>query len=347
MTIAVQCGSCHKRFAAKDELAGRKVKCPQCGGVLTIPKPGAGPEAARQGTEPRDDHAVASPPAGKAESPAAGTARGPEKAPDVEPKCPSCGASVKAGAVLCVQCGYGLQTGKKLKAGGSKKKPAKRAFPWLIVSIAGGACVALIVAGIIGYTMFLPGGAIGLGSSGTLETPKEFVEVEFGERDYRCDCPKGWEVTSGGGREGVPPWAKFNKGGASVEIRDSVSGTPGAKVNRALHMGTPIELGTAPVAEVHEHRKKSVADSMRNYEETAPQKLEHHLGDALIAEFTAKPLFSRAIHGFHATVLDEFHQLTIVCRCTESEWEALKPAFQHVISTLAPPKKDEIPELLR
>lgn len=324
------------------------MKCPQCGGVLTIPKPGTEPEAARQGAEPRHDRAAASPSAGKAESSAAGTVRGPERPPDTEIKCPSCGASLKAGAVLCVQCGYGLQTGKKLKlAGSKKKKPDRRAFPWLIVSIAGGACATIVVIGTIVFTMFLPRGAIGLGSSGTLETPKEFVEVEFGERDYKCECPKSWEVTSGGGREGVPPWTKFNKGGASIEIRDSISGTPGAKVNRALHMGTPIELGTAPVGEVHEHRKKGVADSMRNYEETAPQKLDHHLGGALIAEFTAKPLLGRAIHGYHATVLHEFHQLTIVCCCTESEWETLNPAFKRVISTLAPIESDDRPGVLR
>lgn len=342
MTIAVQCGSCRKRFAAKDKLAGRKIKCPQCGRVLTIPKPRPGPEAARQATEPPDDYAVASPPAGEMGSSTAGTAGGTGRAPDTEPKCASCGASLKAGAVLCVQCGYDLRTGKKREVSGPQE-PHGPAFPWLNVSIIGGACVALVVLGIIGYSMFLPPAAIRVGSSGTLERPKEFVEVEFGQRDYKCECPKGWEVTSGGGKEGTPPWTKFEKGGASVQIRDSLSGTPGAMINRALHMGTPIEQGTAPVDEVHEHRKKGVADSMRNYEESAQQKLDHKLGDALIAEFTAKPMFGGAIRGYHATVLHGFHQFTIVCRCTESEWETLKPAFKHVISTLVPIMSDEMP----
>ena len=61
MTIAVQCGSCRKRFAAKEKLAGRKIKCPQWGGVLTIPKPRPGPEAARQATDPLDDYAAGHP----------------------------------------------------------------------------------------------------------------------------------------------------------------------------------------------------------------------------------------------------------------------------------------------
>jgi hypothetical protein len=38
MPIPVGC-QCGKRFQAKDELAGKKVKCPGCGNVLTIPQP--------------------------------------------------------------------------------------------------------------------------------------------------------------------------------------------------------------------------------------------------------------------------------------------------------------------
>ena len=30
MPIKVKCGSCSTRFKAKDELAGRRVKCPKC-----------------------------------------------------------------------------------------------------------------------------------------------------------------------------------------------------------------------------------------------------------------------------------------------------------------------------
>jgi phage FluMu protein Com len=344
MTITVQCGSCRKRFAAKEELAGRKVKCPQCGGVLTIPKPRPGPEAARQATEPPDDYAVASPPAGETGSSPAGTAGGTGRAPDSGPKCPSCGASTKPGAVICVECGYDRRTGKKPELS-APQEPERPAFPWLKVSIVGIACVALVVVGIIVYTMFLPPAMVRVGSSGTSETPKEFTEVEFGEKDYQCECPQGWEVTGGGGKEGIPPWTKFEKGGASVQILDSLSGTPGAMLDRSLHMGTAIDQGTAPVDEVHEHRKKGVADSIRNYEESAPQKLDHNLGDALIAEFTAKPMFGQAIRGYHATVLHGFHQFTIVCLCRESEWETLKPAFKHVISTLVPITDDDMPAI--
>ena len=37
MAITAQCGSCNKKFTANDTLAGKRVKCPQCGGAITIP----------------------------------------------------------------------------------------------------------------------------------------------------------------------------------------------------------------------------------------------------------------------------------------------------------------------
>jgi DNA-directed RNA polymerase subunit RPC12/RpoP len=338
MTIAVQCGSCRKRFAVKEELAGRKFKCPQCGGVLMIPEPRPEPKTPRPITDLLDDYERASPPAGEKHSSTAGTAGGTESAPDTAPKCPSCGASFTAGALICFECGYDRRVGKKREVAGPGTDG--RAFRWLRVCAIGGVCIIFLVIGFIGYTMVQPQAAVGVGSSGIVETPKEFVEVKFGEEEYLCACPKDWEVTSGGGKEGVPPWTTFEKGGASIQIRDSLSGTPGGALQRSLQMGTDIERGEAPVDKVHEHRKQSAADAMRNYEESAPQKLNHLLGDALISEFTATPMLSDAIRGYRATVFHNFHQFNILCRCTESEWEILNPAFKHVISSLAPVEKE-------
>jgi RsiW-degrading membrane proteinase PrsW (M82 family) len=42
MAIKFSC-ACGKEFQAKDELAGRRAKCPACGNILTIPRPAAAP----------------------------------------------------------------------------------------------------------------------------------------------------------------------------------------------------------------------------------------------------------------------------------------------------------------
>ena len=42
MALSVTCG-CGKKLSIKSELAGRRVKCPQCGATLTAPEAGAAP----------------------------------------------------------------------------------------------------------------------------------------------------------------------------------------------------------------------------------------------------------------------------------------------------------------
>lgn len=75
MTISVACGSCAKRFRANEKLAGKRVKCPECGGVLTIP--------------PVDSAAL--------------------------PRlCPSCAQPLDSKAILCVSCGYDTRVGRKI-----------------------------------------------------------------------------------------------------------------------------------------------------------------------------------------------------------------------------------------
>lgn len=44
MAIETQCPKCRKRYRVKDELAGRKIKCKQCGGPIKVEVPQAVPD---------------------------------------------------------------------------------------------------------------------------------------------------------------------------------------------------------------------------------------------------------------------------------------------------------------
>jgi predicted RNA-binding Zn-ribbon protein involved in translation (DUF1610 family) len=37
MAISLQCPGCQKRLKARDELAGKRIKCPSCGGIVPVP----------------------------------------------------------------------------------------------------------------------------------------------------------------------------------------------------------------------------------------------------------------------------------------------------------------------
>ena len=93
MPIKVAC-QCGQNFAAKDELAGKKVKCPKCGQVLTIPSPMSLAEKPAEGiSDLLDDVGMK-----------AGVAR-----------CPGCGSEMAEEAILCVVCGFDLRKGHRIK----------------------------------------------------------------------------------------------------------------------------------------------------------------------------------------------------------------------------------------
>jgi hypothetical protein len=116
MPIEVTC-QCGKRLKAKDELAGRTVKCPNCQQPLKIP-------------------ASQAPAAPIAPTPVAPAGDGfADLFDDVGmthqggPTCPTCKAGVPEGAVICIHCGFNLETGQRLRtnigsAAGDMDEPA-------------------------------------------------------------------------------------------------------------------------------------------------------------------------------------------------------------------------------
>ncbi len=121
MPIKVTC-RCGQQFAAKDELAGKVVKCPKCQQTLKVGEPQAASAAS-----------------GGQAQPAAGSGSVASlldeigfhvhgKEDDTVQHCPACDKKISDHAVLCVHCGYHLDTGKFVKGlGGGPGGPAAKA----------------------------------------------------------------------------------------------------------------------------------------------------------------------------------------------------------------------------
>ncbi|MBP88591.1 MAG: hypothetical protein CMJ64_18060 [Planctomycetaceae bacterium] len=90
--VACQCGA---SFNAKDELAGKVVRCPKCKQPLKIPAPQPAP-VANSALDDLFDEAGIDQKHG--------------------PTCPKCSAELKPNAVLCVACGFNMQTGESAEA---------------------------------------------------------------------------------------------------------------------------------------------------------------------------------------------------------------------------------------
>jgi hypothetical protein len=123
MPIKVQC-ACGKAFAAKDELAGKTVKCPGCQKPVKIPvgQPSAAqpkPAAAKQvSTKP----AAAAAPKGAPKAPP-GPSSGAELFDEVglqaaaagTQPCPGCSEPMPIQAVICIKCGYNTRIGRRME----------------------------------------------------------------------------------------------------------------------------------------------------------------------------------------------------------------------------------------
>jgi hypothetical protein len=140
-TSQFSCSGCGKSYAWKPEIAGKRVKC-KCGERLNVPA--TDPAAVELEAEPMpegfddlmaladgapvSEASYAPEPAVAAAAPARPAKRsgggaavaavgggGAAAGAAAGGACPSCGARVDAAAVLCVNCGHNLKTGKKLK----------------------------------------------------------------------------------------------------------------------------------------------------------------------------------------------------------------------------------------
>jgi DNA-directed RNA polymerase subunit RPC12/RpoP len=106
MAIKVRCGSCGAGFQVKDELAGRRVKCPQCKQPIVIKASG--------GLTTGGSRQLSA--AAKSHNPLLDLLDEQDIRSVVRGRiCEQCGCEVAPNAVVCVECGYNLETGEVLK----------------------------------------------------------------------------------------------------------------------------------------------------------------------------------------------------------------------------------------
>lgn len=113
--LRVAC-SCGAKLKVPAKAAGKRVKCPKCQTVLTVPPPPPEESYELAGDDPSALFEQL------AEQGRAAPAEGGRRI-DAAGQCPQCGAGLPEEAVLCTQCGFNRNTGRSAKAA---KAPSKR-----------------------------------------------------------------------------------------------------------------------------------------------------------------------------------------------------------------------------
>jgi hypothetical protein len=109
-TLTITCGECKKVMQVPEVLAGKRIRCRGCNATLTVKKPGGAKAAVPAKAVPAQAvPAQVAKPDTKDDEWAKATAYGIEK-PDDAPRCAYCANDMEEGQVVCLKCGYNMQT---------------------------------------------------------------------------------------------------------------------------------------------------------------------------------------------------------------------------------------------
>jgi hypothetical protein len=302
MPILVTC-ECGKKLKAPDNAAGKKVRCKQCGETVTVPA------AENEFGDFEDDPGEDTPPA-------------PRRLPPQE----------MSGLPPAV-----LKPKKKKQATPAEAAAAKpQELPkWLIFGM------ILVGMGVIGGGAVLGIKAFNSMAASALPAadagPIKFVQHRNNDGGIVFDYPEGWEVASGGGTGGVPPWGVFTKGDVEVDIRGDSKGGPLADMLRAGDDGDNDVPELSPVAKLHDTMREIKYEfEFDDYQEEKGGLYQTGYGEGWLAEFTASGgLFGGKIRGYRLTFISIPHQINVICKCKEGNFDANKELFHHVMKSLS------------
>ena len=165
--------------------------------------------------------------------------------------------------------------------------------------------------------------------------PTSFNTFNSKDGSFQIQYPAEW-TAEGGDRSGYA-WAKFTSGNAEISVDANAVGSiigDLAKTGMVMTNDVANMEDRSPVAATHETEREGFEEDS-GVKEQKPAPVKTGLIDARRSEFTGKKTFGGAIDGYRTTCLSFMKRIRVVCQCPESEWDALKPAFDKVIESVA------------
>lgn len=166
---------------------------------------------------------------------------------------------------------------------------------------------------------------------GPVAAPASYAAHAHKDGGWACDYPEGWSAESGGKKNS---WGKFAKGSAQIKLATDLTGSLMGDMASLGQKDGPATLEDYPVHKIHVADEAEFAKEYSDYKEQAPAEFSCGIGgSSRKSEFTASGGFAGPVHGYRATMLGRDKRFRVTCVCSESDWEALKPAFDKVLES--------------
>jgi hypothetical protein len=198
-----------------------------------------------------------------------------------------------------------------------KKKKKKQASRWPLyagLGVGGAVVLALLVWVVVKLA----------GGSKPAQPVTAWEKYSTEEKEFGFDYPAGWDALSYGIRG--KRHAEVKGGGALITVKESMEGSVVGDIFKAADRGKPVEEDQTPVAKWHEMRRPTDSST---YREEPAVTVKTRFGPARRSAYT-----DGSKRGYRATVLMHQTALDVFCECRASDWETLRPAFEHVIESI-------------
>lgn len=186
----------------------------------------------------------------------------------------------------------------------------------------------------------------------SVKAPTTFHDYVSSDKSFAGKVPSDWQRVGSGGM-GIMSGVTLTDASAKISIMSDLQGSLMGDIARSsnasassltddLPAGMKVPAMPAPkppVEQLHMQGKGQVAEGIDDYDEGPMHEFPSPLGDARVSEWTGSEkgplgMGTVKVHGYRATILGGERRVSAVCRCNDSDWAALKPAFWTVITSL-------------
>jgi uncharacterized Zn finger protein (UPF0148 family) len=338
MTIEFSC-DCGHEFRVSDKYAGKKVLCPDCEARVRIPDADESdqeelPAARRQKTAQSRGNRSTSSDAARSSKRVSSRQRAETDDDDDFDDASSTRRRSKRREDGDDEFDFPeKRTNNKKKV--TKKTSSPKTSNISTPVIAGLAVAMLIAIGGIGYLGYRLTQGSSTSQANALQQPAQtkFSSVSSEDFFFKCQMPEDWNVTTGGGTGGVPPWIKAEKGKIKVAFRASQSGTAlGTMTGADQGSGGELPDELKPIHKLHLYQGEKLKLEMKNFKEVgAIERIDTGIGEARLSKFQADGSWGARIYAIRVTLIENQWQWNLICETSsKSEFDRYENLFREI-----------------